>query len=246
MKQRDLELLSSYLDGQLSPSDATRLEARLLVEPDLRSVLRDLRSARSLLRQLPLRKAPRNFRLTPQMVGKNPPLPRAYPAFRFTSALATLLLFISFGLNFIRPQLASAPPAFGMGGGGAPDLFSAESAPATEAPLAAEAPAAEATEAPAEPSISMLPLPTETLTAQEDAARVQDTQAAKNGETANGAESVEAFPEAAPPAVQEPAPQNEPLVSATSQWLLAGVALLSAFTMALMRQLSINRWRKKN
>src|SRR5512134_658596 len=104
MKQRDLELLSSYLDGQLSPSDATRLEARLLVEPDLRSVLRDLRSARSLLRQLPLRKAPRNFKLTPQMVGKNPPLPRAYPAFRFTSAMATILLFLSFGLNVLRPQ----------------------------------------------------------------------------------------------------------------------------------------------
>src|SRR5512145_811167 len=120
MKQRDLELLSSYLDGQLSSADATRLEARLLVEPDLRSVLRDLRSARSMLRQLPMRKAPRSFRLTPKMVGKNPPLPRVYPAFRFTSALATLMLFITLGLNFIRPQLATAQPAFGMGGGGAP------------------------------------------------------------------------------------------------------------------------------
>src|SRR5574339_173391 len=121
MKQRDLELLSSYLDGQLNPSDATRLEARLLVEPDLRSVLRDLRSARTMLRQLPMRKAPRNFRLTPKMVGKNPPLPRAYPAFRFTSALATILLFLSFGLNFVRPQLlATQQTGFGMGGGGAP------------------------------------------------------------------------------------------------------------------------------
>src|SRR5512134_3035117 len=139
MKQRDLELLSSYLDGQLSSSDATRLEARLLVEPDLRSVLRDLRSARTVLRQLPMRKAPRNFRLTPKMVGKNPPLPRAYPAFRFTSALATLLLFITFGLNFLRPQLA-APVAsgFGMGGGGGgvEETFSVQSAAATEAPAA--------------------------------------------------------------------------------------------------------------
>src|SRR5512143_3957344 len=115
MKQRDIELLSSYLDGQLSSSDATRLEARLLKDPELRSVLRDLRSARSVLRQLPMRKAPRNFTLTPQMVGKNPPLPRAYPAFRLTSVLATLLLFVSFGLNFLRPQLATPPAAFGMG-----------------------------------------------------------------------------------------------------------------------------------
>jgi anti-sigma factor RsiW len=56
MKQRDLELLSSYLDGQLSSSEATRLEARLRTEPDLRSVLQDLRGARTVLRQLPMRR----------------------------------------------------------------------------------------------------------------------------------------------------------------------------------------------
>lgn len=254
MKQRDLELLSSYLDGQLSPSDSTRLEARLLVEPDLRSVLRDLRSARSLLRQLPMRKAPRNFRLTPKMVGKNPPLPRAYPAFRFTSALATLLLFFSFGLNFLRPQLMAAQPAFGMGGGGgAPDLF-AESAPAME-PLATEAPAAEApaemaTEAPLDPSISMLPLPTETLATQEDSARtLEEPQSSKNGDTANGAEAANAAPEEAPPSGQQPAVEREnlgPVVPPATQWLLAGIALVSIFIMAMMRQLAVNRWRSKN
>ena len=111
MKQRDLELLSSYLDGQLSSADAARLEARLRTEPDLRSVLQDLRGARSLLRQLPMRKAPRNFRLTPQMVGKNPPMPRAYPAFRFVTTLATLLLFFTVGLNVLAPQMASKAPA---------------------------------------------------------------------------------------------------------------------------------------
>src|SRR5512141_1362753 len=156
MKQRDLELLSSYLDGQLSSSDATRLEARLLTEPELRSVLRDLRSARSVLRQLPMRRAPRNFTLTPKMVGKNPPLPRAYPAFRFTSALATILLFITVGLNFLRPQLAASTPAFGMGGGGggSNETFAAQApAAATQAPAATEAPA---TQAPA-PVIGMAP-----------------------------------------------------------------------------------------
>lgn len=255
MKQRDLELLSSYLDGQLSSSDATRLEARLLVEPDLRSVLSDLRSARSLLRKLPMRKAPRNFRLTPKMVGKNPPLPRAYPAFRFTSALATFLLFISFGLNFLRPQLLASQPAFGMGGGGSPDLY-AESAPAMEEPAATEAPAAQApselaTEAPSEPSISMLPLPTETLSTQEDSARIlEETQSAKNGETASGAEAANAAPEEAPPSIQQPAPEPDidmgPAVPPAMQWLLAGIALVSVFIMAMMRQLSINRWRNKN
>jgi anti-sigma factor RsiW len=89
MNRRDLELLSSYLDGQLKPSDSARLEARLASDPGLRAVLDDLRAARGLLRQLPMRKAPRNFTLTPKMVGKNPPLPRSYPAFRFVTALAS-------------------------------------------------------------------------------------------------------------------------------------------------------------
>src|SRR5512138_3946146 len=107
MKQRDLELLSSYLDGQLSSSDAARLEARLRTDPEMRSVLQDLRGARGLLRQLPMRKAPRNFTLTPKMVGKNPPLPRTYPAFKFVTVLTTLLLFFTLGVNFMAVQTAA-------------------------------------------------------------------------------------------------------------------------------------------
>ena len=122
MKQRDIELLSSYLDGQLSSANSARLEARLRTDPELRSVLQDLRGARSLLRQLPMRKAPRNFTLTPKMVGKNPPLPRSYPVFKFSATLATILLFFTMGLNVLRPQLAAQPAGFGMGGGGAPDI----------------------------------------------------------------------------------------------------------------------------
>lgn len=240
MKQRDLELLSSYLDGQLSSSDKSRLEARLLVEPDLRSVLRDLRSARSMLRQLPMRKAPRNFRLTPKMVGKNPPLPRAYPAFRFTSALATVMLFITLGLNFIRPQLATAQPAFGMGGGGAPDTFSAESAPAAEMPAATEAPAAEAPME--EPSIAIAPQPTMTISGQEDTARAVETPTNKDAGTENAASGGLDQP----PAQAVPDADTGPVVPPVWQWLLAGIALVSAFIMAMMRQLSVNRWRKKN
>src|ERR671922_2098405 len=112
MNRRDIELLSSYLDGQLKPSETARLEARLSTDPSLRAVLDDLRSARGLLRQLPMRKAPRNFTLTPKMVGKNPPLPRSYPAFRFVTALATLMFFFTFGLNFLAPQLTAQAPIY--------------------------------------------------------------------------------------------------------------------------------------
>jgi hypothetical protein len=235
MNQRDLELLSSYLDGQLkSDAERARLEARLASDPALRAVLDDLRAARGLLRQLPMRKAPRNFTLTPKMVGKNPPLPRSYPAFKFVTALASLMLFFTLGLNFIGPQMAaSQSTAFGMGGagGGAPEISSAQEAPAPEA-AATEAPA---TEAPAEePSILLQPLPTETLSPATDSARELETPTEKQG-VMNEADVQQ------PPQVQNPLPTVPPLW----QVVFAAIALLGALGMLTMRQAAASRWRRK-
>ena len=247
MKQRDIELLSSYLDGQLSSVDSARLEARLRTDPDLRSVLQDLRGARSLLRQLPMRKAPRNFTLTPKMVGKNPPLPRSYPIFKFSATLATILLFFTMGLNILSPRLATQPAAFGMGGGGAPETFQSSAAsepPAAAAELATELPAA--TEAPVEePSIAMAPQSTATAAAEQaNSTRVMETAVSKQSDT-QAADAAGSGP--AQESLQttvEPTPANT--VSPIWQWLLAGIALISLFVMAIMRQLSVSRWRSKS
>lgn len=234
MNQRDLELLSSYLDGQLkSDAERARLEARLASDPELRAVLDDLRAARRLLRQLPMRKAPRSFTLTPKMVGKNPPLPRSYPAFRFVTVLASLMLFFTLGLNFIGPQMASSQStAFGMGGGGAPEVFSAEPAPAVAAEEAAtEAPA---TEAPAEgPAIQMQPLPTQTFAAADSAGElVPPTE--RQGVT-NEAD------------VQKQATPTNPLPTIPPLWqvVFGAIALLGLLSMLLMRQAAASRWRQK-
>ena len=58
---RDLEQLSAYLDGQLSRSDRSRLEARIHSDPAFASALEELRQTRALLRHTPQRRAPRNF-----------------------------------------------------------------------------------------------------------------------------------------------------------------------------------------
>ena len=142
MNPRDLELLSAYLDGQLNPSDSARLESRLASDESLRAALDHLRSTRSLLRQLPSRRAPRNFTLTPQMAGIKPPTPRAVPAFRFATAIATFLFVITFVINGLislsASSFASAPAPSAVGA--MPPLSAAqESAPF--APLAAQAPA---------------------------------------------------------------------------------------------------------
>ena len=223
MNQRDLELLSAYLDGQLKPSESAHLESRLNSDPQLASVLTDLRATRNLLRKLPARKAPRNFTLTRKMVGQNPPLPRAYPWFRFASALATLLLFFSFGVNTVGRQMASKAPVFGMGGGGgaeeSTELFSAQEAPA--------APAA-ATEA---PILETGPMPTQMSTEAADAARIVDTPVAKNaGETENAVTA-------------DQVQSSAPLVSSTWQIALAVIAIGGMLFMVLVRQISARRWK---
>ncbi len=241
MNQRDLELLSSYLDGQLKASDSNRLEARLKTDPELASALSDLRAARTLLRKLPQRRAPRNFTLTRKMVGQNPPLPRAYPFFRFATAIATLLFIFSVGLN----SVSTLRPAYGMGGGGggAPEVQSyaaATQAPATQAP-AAEAPLLAATQAPTEaPTFlaPMAPMPTQTAESAANQSRIMDTPVSKNpaDSTVTG---------------QSPQPQPfdtqqapAPLVPSIWLMILAGIAILSALLMFLMRGIASSRWRK--
>ncbi|HEY9151358.1 MAG TPA: hypothetical protein VIN60_00615 [Anaerolineales bacterium] len=133
MNPRDLELLSAYLDGQLNPSDSARLKSRLASDESLRAVLDNLRATRNLLRQLPSRRAPRNFTLTPQMAGIKPPTPRAVLVFRFASAFATFLFIITFVLNGLLSFSVAAP---------APAAFNAAAPMSAQeaAPLAGIAP----------------------------------------------------------------------------------------------------------
>jgi hypothetical protein len=187
-------------------------------------VLNDLRATRTLLRKLPTRRAPRNFTLTRKMVGQNPPLPKAYPFFRFASALATLLFVFSFGLNSVSRMTA---PVFGMGGGGGAadsqqsiELYS-EAAPA----LATEAPASEA---PAEPQVGMVPEPTLTAS-EEDTLRAVETPTLPAAEMGN--------------AVAQKQLETPAVVPFTWQIVLGAVALLSAVLMLLMRNIASSRWR---
>jgi anti-sigma factor RsiW len=140
MKQptfRDVELISAYLDGQLSQSDSVRLEIRLKTDAQLRMVFEELGQARSVLRKLPARRAPRNFTLTAKMAGIKPPLPRTFPIFRFASILASVLFLFAYIANLSVPAItflraaAPVPIMGGRGGGGGNDSQAApEAAPA--------------------------------------------------------------------------------------------------------------------
>ena len=175
---RDIEQLSAYLDGQLNPSDSARIESRLNSDPELASAYNDIRQAKDILQKLPARKSPRNFTLTRKMVGLKPPLPRAYPTFRFATTFATILFALSVAVNSINFSVVQAPLGMGGGctsgcGGGPPDtVFMSEAATEAPAPAAAE----------------MMPAPTLTTESAiaEDSAnveRITETPTAKEPES---------------------------------------------------------------
>jgi hypothetical protein len=242
---RDIEHLSSYLDGQLSPSESARLESRIASDPQLASVFNDMRAARGILRKLPARKAPRNFTLTRQMVGLKPPLPRSYSFFRFSTAFATILLVLTFAANSILPNIrfgagapmsapaaqeAYAPPGVGGGFGGGPAATEAPAA-AAEVPAATEAPMAAA------PSLEMSVAATATLPATSaDSARVMET------------------PPAEAPTAKEAGPPSEPLdqprvseereapVSVAWQIALLVLGLISGVMMLVLYRSAKQKW----
>jgi len=97
---RDYENLSAYLDGQLSNKEKASIEARMRTNPDLRRAFEEMNRTRMLLRSAPRHKAPRNFTLTPAMVGVQKRKPGGlfgyFPVLSFTSAVAALALILTF------------------------------------------------------------------------------------------------------------------------------------------------------
>jgi hypothetical protein len=70
LSERDLHLLSAYLDGELADREQRALEERLAHDAALRSELDQLRDTVALVRDLPRLKAPRHFTLDPAVYGR--------------------------------------------------------------------------------------------------------------------------------------------------------------------------------
>ncbi len=102
----DFELLSAYIDGQLSDSERQLIETRLADEPSLSAALDDSRATVALIKLLPPTQAPRNYTLTPQMVSaRSQPAHRVVPFAKtsvfsaLSTAAAVVLLVI--GVSFL-------------------------------------------------------------------------------------------------------------------------------------------------
>lgn len=109
LSTRDLEDLSAFLDGELSPNRAARLEERVKSEPALQEALEGLRRTVKLVKSIPEVPTPRDFTLTPAMAGVRESR-RPYPLLRLATVLATLAFVSLVGVDALF-SFAGAPMA---------------------------------------------------------------------------------------------------------------------------------------
>ncbi len=112
--ERDWELLSAFLDGELEEAERQRLEQRLANDAALVDALDELRAVRNTLRSVKPERARRNYTLSPgtaASAGRRPP--GWFSPLRLASAAATLVMLATFaaGMFSLSPPKAAAPAA---------------------------------------------------------------------------------------------------------------------------------------
>lgn len=143
LNDRDLELISAYIDGQLSADERCEVERRLDDEADLRLAYEELRATVQALRDLEPVRPPRSFTLDPAKVA---------PQRRTAARLGWgRLLQVAGVFAAVLVAAIGTLSVIGSLGGSAPAPASAPmvAAPTAEAPASAPMVAAPTAEAPA-------------------------------------------------------------------------------------------------
>lgn len=146
----DDELLSAYLDGQVSPAEHATVETAIAADPALRQRARDLRATVSLLRSLPQPAPRRTFILTPEQAAAIRParvawFSRLFPTVAAVSAVAAVLCLalvvgdLATG-GFSTKQPAPAPRSAAESVTFSPTTAVAAVATAVSAPVVGNAP----------------------------------------------------------------------------------------------------------
>ncbi|MBI9049408.1 MAG: hypothetical protein JEZ00_08310 [Anaerolineaceae bacterium] len=98
-QDQNQEMLSAYLDAQLSDDERGKVESAIKNDPELQKQLERLDATRRLLRNAPWLKVPRNFTLTEAMLPQKTPFRFWMPAMSISSALAAILLVFTYVTN---------------------------------------------------------------------------------------------------------------------------------------------------
>lgn len=112
INRRDLELLSAYIDRDVTARQREQLEKRLKDDAVLRDALTVLRQTRAALRAAPQVRAPRSFALTPEMVRGIRRRMSWAGSLRMVSVLASFLFVVLLAgdlwLGAAQPQIAES------------------------------------------------------------------------------------------------------------------------------------------
>ncbi|OEU54797.1 MAG: hypothetical protein BA871_11780 [Desulfuromonadales bacterium C00003096] len=96
---RDWAQLSAYLDGELSGRELRQVRKKIQTDPLLQAALEQLKITKQILQTAPRIPAPRNFTLTPEMIGVKSRKP-SFSRFRLAAALMSFLLIGVMILDF--------------------------------------------------------------------------------------------------------------------------------------------------
>lgn len=104
---KDWQLLSNYLDGQLTNREVSIIETRLQSEPQLKQTLMEMQQTRYLLQHAKKIPVPRSFTLTPEMAAQIRPARKPlFPFFSFASVIATIFLVVVILFEFLPGMLS--------------------------------------------------------------------------------------------------------------------------------------------
>jgi hypothetical protein len=109
LRDHDWEMLSAYLDGQVSSSERAAVEMKLLSNAKLNDAFRSLQRTRLIIKETSLVKRRRNFYLSPEMV-KPIPWVRLISVLNYSSLAVGLLAIMLFFMDIVpAPGVVSKP-----------------------------------------------------------------------------------------------------------------------------------------
>ncbi len=148
LNDRDLELISAYIDGQLSAEERREVERRLDNEANLRLAYEELRATVQVLRDLELVRPPRSFTLDPANVAlQRPPATRlGWGRLLQVAGVFAAVLVAAIGTLSVIGSLGSGAPA------SAPMVAAPTPAPASPLELRESAPTPERSDIAAAPA----------------------------------------------------------------------------------------------
>lgn len=108
LNESEWETLSAYLDGEMDAQQEIDVQKKLETSADFQQGLEQLKNAQSLLRTQGVVKAPRNFTLTPEMIGQKGAQASTLKiganwlaGLKLSSAFASAMLLVTFFAHFL-------------------------------------------------------------------------------------------------------------------------------------------------